>query len=683
MLSDLVGSTWVQEIVAERKNAQQSVATEFGRAVRRLRSVSLFALGAGLLSVVPAACDSCHDFTCDIGLTLDRTNISLPPGGADTVIAFVQGGRDSESLFVERVSNEEVFVSVFTLAHGTLRGTTGGRVGLTVQPRTRQLPATLPHVEIVTVVAEGRISGSRRSATLSVNIVKGFSVSAPDTIPVNAGTPATATITISRHPRQPPVPIAFAFGPPPELLVTGPAPAAGSSATVTVRVLPGIIGTFPLIMTATDGVITEQDTIVVDVRAAPIPPDFSLTVGAKALTAVAGTSVTTPVTIDRTGGHASPVQLAVLGLPNGVTPTFTPNPATGTSTTLTLDVGSSTMLGPHNITLRGTSGGTTGSPNRDVPMTLQVDPAPALALTAQPSSISLAQGATGTVTLNIQRTSVSGAVTLSAAANPGGLGLAFAPSVAGGTTPLDITVPANSPPGPYTVQMQAALGALTATASVAVTVTASLDFTLSVAPALLTAKLLSTTGQSGNVQIVRAPGFGAPVSFAVTGLPTGVSATFTPGSTTGPSSVVQVTARGYAMPGTYPGAVRGTSGTLVRTTPLTVVVADSNPGASELYLDAEPTVTVPVGSAAGSVALFALIRHPLTPNTPTFNLSGLPTGVTAMITQAPFSSGVRGNIKFVAAVGTLPGTYPVMLSTSPIAATNGTVTISVVVTPPP
>jgi hypothetical protein len=68
-----------------------------------------------------------------------------------------------------------------------------------------------------------------------------------------------------------------------------------------------------------------------------------------------GGTATYTVTITRTGGFSSTVQLSVSGLPSGTTGSFSPNPAT-TSSTLTLNVSSSTAKGSYTFTVSGTGG---------------------------------------------------------------------------------------------------------------------------------------------------------------------------------------------------------------------------------------------------------------------------------------------------------------------------------------
>ena len=64
------------------------------------------------------------------------------------------------------------------------------------------------------------------------------------------------------------------------------------------------------------------------------------------------------VTITRINGFNSPLNLTISGLPSGATGTFSPNPAT-TSSTLTVNVGASVVKGTYTFTATGTGGSPT------------------------------------------------------------------------------------------------------------------------------------------------------------------------------------------------------------------------------------------------------------------------------------------------------------------------------------
>jgi len=85
-------------------------------------------------------------------------------------------------------------------------------------------------------------------------------------------------------------------------------------------------------------------------------PTFSLSISPSTVNLRrSGGQANYTVTINATGGFSSTVQLSVSGLPSGTTGSFSPDPAT-TSSTLTLNVSPSTAAGSYIFTVSGTSG---------------------------------------------------------------------------------------------------------------------------------------------------------------------------------------------------------------------------------------------------------------------------------------------------------------------------------------
>ncbi len=91
--------------------------------------------------------------------------------------------------------------------------------------------------------------------------------------------------------------------------------------------------------------------------ATPTPaPDFSLAINPSSATVRrGGGTVSYTVTITPSNGFNSPVTLSVTGLPAGATGSFSPNPATSSST-LTVNVASSVNKGTYPFTVTGTGG---------------------------------------------------------------------------------------------------------------------------------------------------------------------------------------------------------------------------------------------------------------------------------------------------------------------------------------
>jgi len=89
------------------------------------------------------------------------------------------------------------------------------------------------------------------------------------------------------------------------------------------------------------------------------PPDFTLTASPpKQEVGLINRSATYQVTIIPTGGFTSQVTLSVSGLPSGATGSFTPNPATASST-LTVTTSLLTNPGTYTLTITGVSGNLT------------------------------------------------------------------------------------------------------------------------------------------------------------------------------------------------------------------------------------------------------------------------------------------------------------------------------------
>jgi subtilase family serine protease len=95
--------------------------------------------------------------------------------------------------------------------------------------------------------------------------------------------------------------------------------------------------------------------------------------------------------------------------------------------------------------------------------------------------------------------------------------------------------------------------------------------------AVSSASSVTVTGGSNNsvtLTVTVSGGFNAAVVFSVTGLPTGVSATFTPGTLAAPgsgSTVLKITATTSAKAGTYSATVSATSGSTRQQIPLSVI----------------------------------------------------------------------------------------------------------------
>jgi hypothetical protein len=128
-----------------------------------------------------------------------------------------------------------------------------------------------------------------------------------------------------------------------------------STASSTLSVSTGAstpAGLYGLTITGVSGSLTHTTTVTLAVSA---PPDFTLSASPASRTVAPGVSTSYSVTINPTNGFAGDVTLSVSGLPTGSSGTFSPNPATGSST-LVVMTSLMTPTGTYTLTIAGVSG---------------------------------------------------------------------------------------------------------------------------------------------------------------------------------------------------------------------------------------------------------------------------------------------------------------------------------------
>jgi hypothetical protein len=157
------------------------------------------------------------------------------------------------------------------------------------------------------------------------------------------------------------------------------------------------------------------------------------------------------------------------------------------------------------------------------------------------------------------------------------------------------------------------------------------DFGLSATPS-------SQTVSPGNpasytVNVTPTGGFTGAVDLAVSGLPAGATGTFAPNPTTGASTLTVGTAAATPT-GNYPLTITGTSGTLVHTTTVTLVVQAP-----------APDFTISASPAARSIARGTGTTYTVTVNrlngfagSVTMSVTGLPSRAAASFSPNPTTS---------------------------------------------
>jgi hypothetical protein len=200
------------------------------------------------------------------------------------------------------------------------------------------------------------------------------------------------------------------------------------------------------------------------------------------------------------------------------------------------------------------------------------------ALSDSPGSVSVTQGGTATTTISVSDSGgFSGSVALSASGLPSGVTASFSPSSTTSTSTLTLTASSSATAGTYTVTITGTSGSLTSSTTVGVTVSAAAaaSFSLSDSPGSVSVVQGSTA--TSTVSVADQNGFSGSVALTASGLPTGVTASFSPASTTS-TSTLTLTASSSAATGTSTVTITGTSGSLTSTTTLSVTVTAASGG---------------------------------------------------------------------------------------------------------
>ena len=311
------------------------------------------------------------------------------------------------------------------------------------------------------------------------------------------------------------------------------APGAGTSLVTLNAAAQTAAGTYTLQVSAMGAGVTQ--TLPLSLKVTP-RPSFTLSTSAGAITVADGASATAGITVSVGGGFNSNIALAASGQPSGMTLKLSPAsfaaPGSG-SATLTVSASTQTAAGVYSIVITASGGGLTGS----LPIAVTVTPPPGFALIAGASTASLAQGGTATTSVAVNGTNgFNSAVTLSASGLPSGVTASFSPSSlaapGSGTSLLTLRGTSSATVGSRTITITATGGGLTKSVALTLTVTVPPDFTLSESPTSATVARGSST--TFGFTLTETPGFSAPVTLTVSGMPAGVTVSFSPVSSPAP-----------------------------------------------------------------------------------------------------------------------------------------------------
>jgi uncharacterized membrane protein len=298
-------------------------------------------------------------------------------------------------------------------------------------------------------------------------------------------------------------------------------------------------------------------------------------------------------------------------------------------------------------------------------LTVGAPPATNFTLTPSPGSMSVVQGASGTAAIATTVTpGFSSPISLSATGAPTGSTLSVSPAQiaapGAGSSTMTINVDGGTAAGSYPIRVTGTGGGVTQTATVTLTVGASVatNFTLAASPGSLSV----AQGASGTAAITTlvTGGFSSPTSLSARGAPAGTTVSFslaqiaTPGAG---SSTMIINVGANTAAGSYPITVTGSGGGVTQTASVTLTVTAAAPANFTLSVSPSSvrvsqgasgttTVSTPVtGGFGGSISLSA---------------TGAPAGATVSFGPSQIASPGADSSSMTITVGsgTALGTYP-------------------------
>jgi hypothetical protein len=275
-------------------------------------------------------------------------------------------------------------------------------------------------------------------------------------------------------------------------------------------------------------------------------------------------------------------------------------------------------------------------------------------IAANPTSLTLGPNASGTSTISTSVVSgTAQTVSLSVSGVPAGASASFSPTAVttGGSSTLTVNAGAAAP-GTYSLTVTGTAPSGTHSTTVSLTVLGAPNFTIAVSPASRTITPGSSTTYT--VSTTKVNGSTQTIALSVSGLPAGVSGSFSPASVTaGGSSTLTVAAAASAAPATATFTVTGTSGSITHTATASVTVSTTAP----------PDFTVAVSPASGTVAAgssttFTVSTTKINGSTQAIALSvtGLPSGVTGAFNPASVTAGGSSTLTLTAAASAAAAT---------------------------
>lgn len=581
-------------------------------------AVPSFTMTAGTITMGPSASNYTYVNIQRLYGFTDNVNLSvsgLPNGVTASLSANpVTGPNSGSSLALQ--TNASVIPGQYSL---TVTGTSGSQVVTVPVILTINAPTFTLYSSSLTI-GQG-LSGS---TSISINRLYNFTSNIALSV---SGLPSGVAASFSPNPVAAPYSTLV-------LTVSGSTP----------------LGQYPLTVTGTSGSITQTTTLTLTVGV----PSFSLS--AYGLTVGQGQSSTATVYVNPVNGFTGPVNLAVSGLPTGVTASFSTNPTTSYYDQLVFNAAGNAPVGQYPLTITGTSGSLT----QTTTLTLTVG-APSFTLFAG-SSPTIGQGSTGTGYVYVQQQNgFSGNVALSILGLPSGVTATFATNPTTYSSAILFTVANTAAVGSSTLTITGTSGTQIQTTTMTLTVAAP-TFSL-YGPYSVSLNQGATA--SSSVYVTPQYGLTDSVSLTASGLPSGVTASFSPNPTTG-TSTLTLSATSTVSPGTVQITITGTSGSISNSVQTQLVV-----NAGNFSLAAAPGEVFITTMSSGKSTINVIPINGFAKDV-SFSVSGLPPGVTAAFSPSTGTSGTTltltadGTVSAGSSTLTITGTAGAQTSSAPL-----------------
>lgn len=489
----------------------------------------------------------------------------------------------------------------------------------------------------------------------------------PASATVSRGENATASVSLTRGGGYTGAVQLAATGLPSGVsVVFNPASLSGSTSSATMTVSAGegaAAGKAPSfqITASGAGVNPSSASFSLEVTA----PTIALSGVPPTISAVQGGSASIPLSITRGGGFSGSVTVTASGLPAGVTASAVTIPGSSSSGTMTLNVSAAAVPGSASITLTAAGDGVVQQ-TATTSLTITAAATPAFSISAAPAAVSLTAGDGATSNITVARSGgFSGKVTLSVEGAPSGMTASIAPAAleANETSALlTLTSTAAAVPGNYSLSVSGSGGGVAnQSTAIAVTITAAEGLSISTTTGAVEINAGGTA--STGVSIVRSGGYAADVSLSVEGLPSGLSASFSPATLSGSTIAATLTLSADAalVIGDY-------QLTVVASGPASGGGAVSANSTLQLSVLSPKSYTINAGAFAisrGDTASHAvtLSRSGGFDGKVTLSVSGLPDGVVVNISPAG-STGNNFELHFLVATSVAPGNYTATITGS-------------------